>query len=173
MHKAHLYRITEILMLLMITAVLQAQVAPHGQAAPQAQPALQTQAKVTAPAEPSSPLAHFHHVHLNTTDPAAAINFYSTKFESERRKFLGVADAVWSHNAWLLFTKVSAAPKPEITSALWHMGWGGGPDMKETYRKQIESGTTFQTPLTDISDQCDGKGGNGRFLFSYVDAPEH
>jgi len=124
-------------------------------------------------APPAPALAHFHHVHLNTTDPAAAIAFYTSKLESEKRKFLGAADAVWSHNVWLLFTKVGAAPKSEITSGLWHIGWGGGDDMKETYRKQVESGTTFQTPLTDISDQCDGKGGNGRFLFAYVDAPDH
>jgi catechol 2,3-dioxygenase-like lactoylglutathione lyase family enzyme len=53
------------------------------------------------------------------------------------------------------------------------MGWGGGANMQETYKKQIDSGTKFQTPLTDISDQCDGKGGNGRFYFAYVDAPGH
>jgi hypothetical protein len=25
-------------------------------------------------------LAHFHHVHLNVTDPVAAIDFYTSKF---------------------------------------------------------------------------------------------
>jgi catechol 2,3-dioxygenase-like lactoylglutathione lyase family enzyme len=45
--------------------------------------------------------------------------------------------------------------------------------MKETYQKQLDAGTKFQTPLTDISDQCDGKGGNERFLFAYIDAPDH
>jgi catechol 2,3-dioxygenase-like lactoylglutathione lyase family enzyme len=166
MHTANLYRIPAISMLLMISAVAQTQSQPQTQPTSQAQP--------SAPvAQSSAPTVHFHHVHLNTTDPTAAIDFYSRKFEAEKRTFFGVTDGVWSHNVWLLFTKVGSAPKPEITSALWHMGWGGGGDMKETYRKQVDSGTTFQTPLTDISDQCDGKGGNGRFLFSYVDAPEH
>ena len=32
------------------------------------------------------PIAHFHHLHLNVTDPASAINFYAAKLECERRK---------------------------------------------------------------------------------------
>jgi catechol 2,3-dioxygenase-like lactoylglutathione lyase family enzyme len=117
--------------------------------------------------------AHFHHLHLNSTDPKAAIEFYTGRLESERRKFAGAQDAVWANGSWLLFTKVDAAPKSDITSGIWHMGWGGGDNMKETYRKQLDAGTKFQTPLTDISDQCDGKGGNERFLFAYIDAPDH
>lgn len=121
---------------------------------------------------PPPPKARFHHLHLNASDPAAAVSFYVNKFEGERRTFAG-ADAVWANNSWLLFQQVTAAPKSDITSGIWHMGWGGGADMKETYRKQLENGTRFQTPLTDISDQCDGKGGNDRFLFAYVDGPDH
>lgn len=135
--------------------------------------ALITPAQDQSPVQAAPPLAHFHHVHLNSSDPQAAIGFYTGKLPSEKRKFAGALDGVWSHNSWLLFTKVSVAPKSEITSAIWHIGWGGGPDMKETYQKQVDNGTKFQTPITDISDQCDGKGGNGRFFFSYVDGPEH
>jgi len=29
-------------------------------------------------------LAHFHHVHLNATDPQAAIDFYTSKFGCEK-----------------------------------------------------------------------------------------
>ncbi|HEY6274188.1 MAG TPA: VOC family protein [Terriglobales bacterium] len=135
-------------------------------------------ALVAPPQEQSSPpvaqpLAHFHHLHLNSTDPQAAIVFYTAKLESEKRKFAGAVDGVWSHKSWLLFTKVNAPPASEITSPIWHMGWGGGENMKETYEKQVSSGTRFQTPITDISDQCDGKGGNGRFFFSYIDGPDH
>jgi len=100
----------------------------------------------------------FHHVHLNAVDPQAATDFYSTKLGSEPR---------------LHFTKVATPPKSVITSAIWHIGWGGGPDMRQAYQKQLDSGTRFHTPLTDISDQCDGKGGNGRFLFAYIDGPDH
>jgi catechol 2,3-dioxygenase-like lactoylglutathione lyase family enzyme len=102
-------------------------------------------------------LAHFHHLHLNSTDPAAAREFYK-RLEPDMR---------------IVFTKVDAPPKTDISSAIWHMGWGGGDNMRQTYQRQLELGTKFQTPLTDISDQCDGKGGNGRFLFAYIDAPDH
>jgi catechol 2,3-dioxygenase-like lactoylglutathione lyase family enzyme len=125
------------------------------------------------PSPLATPVAHFHHLHLNATDPQAAISFYTSKLESEKRKFAGAMDGVWSQKSWLLFTKVNAAPAAEVTSAIWHMGWGGGENMQETYQKQVASGTKFQTPITDISDQCDGKGGNGRFFFSYIDGPDH
>jgi catechol 2,3-dioxygenase-like lactoylglutathione lyase family enzyme len=121
----------------------------------------------------AAPLAHFHHLHLNSMDPPAAIEFYSSKLESEKRKFAGSVDAAWANHVWLLFTKVSEPPKSGITSAIWHMGWGGGDNMRDTYQKQVSSGTKFQTPITDIGDQCDGKGGIGRFFFAYIDAPDH
>src|ERR1022692_1658884 len=124
-----------------------------------------------APAPAS--LVHFHHLHLNSTDPAAAIQFYTSRLESEKRKFADGVDAVFAHNAWLLFNKVATPPKREVTSAIWHMGWGGGPDMQTTYQKQLDLGTKIFVPITDISDQCDGKGGNGRFWFAYIDAPDH
>ena len=117
--------------------------------------------------------AHFHHLHLNATDPAKDIEFYTTKFEAEKAKFAGVADAVWAHKAWILFNKVNAPPTSDITSTIWHFGWGAE-DMKATYQKQLDSGTTFQTPLTDISDI--GGGTNvqmGRFFYAYVDGPDH
>src|SRR5260370_20698734 len=82
-------------------------------------------------------------------------------------------DVEWSHNSWLLFPKDTAPPASEITSGIWHMGRGGGENLKETYQKQLASGTKFETPITDISDQCDGKGGNGRLFFSYIDGPDH
>ena len=115
--------------------------------------------------------ARFHHLHLNTTDPAAAVKFYVTKFEAERRSY-GGSDAVWANHSWLLFEQVSAPPKADITSGIWHMGWGGGAEMKETFRRQVESGTRFQAPLVDLSDQCDGKGGNEKFFFAYVEGPD-
>lgn len=122
---------------------------------------------------PPAPLAHFHHVHLNSTDPQAAVDFYTSKLESEKRKFADGREAVWAHQSWLLFTKVDMPPESDITSAIWHIGWGGGDNMPEAYRNQVESGTKFHTPITDLSDQCDGKGGNGRAFFSYIDAPDH
>ena len=118
----------------------------------------------------AEPSAHFHHLHLNTTDPAAAIKFYTSKFDCEQRHFLD-HDAVWTQQSWLLFTKVKSAPPWQLTSAIWHFGWGAE-DMKAEYQKQIDSGTKFFTPLTDISDILGGTS-TGRFFYAYVEAPDH
>ena len=118
----------------------------------------------------SEPSAHFHHLHLNTIDTRAAIKFYTSKFDCEQRRFLD-QDAVWSQQSWLLFNKVKTAPSWQLTSAIWHFGWGAE-DMKATYQKQIESGTKFFTPLTDISDILGGTS-TGRFFYAYVETPDH
>lgn len=127
--------------------------------------------------EPSSsksqsppPLAHFHHIHLNTTDAAGAVKFYTSKFDCEQAQFLN-QDAVWAQRSWLLFNKVKSAPPWELTSAVWHFGWGAE-DMKATYQKQLDLGTKFFTPLTDISGLLPG-GGSGRFFYAYVETPDH
>src|SRR5215471_1693311 len=120
---------------------------------------------------PPAPLAHFHHVHLNATDPAAAIDFYTAKFDCEKSRFAGKTDAVWAQRSWLLFNKVGKAPQADITSAIWHIGWGAE-DMKAAYQKQVDSGTKFATPITDISD-IGGGNATGRFFFAYVDGPDH
>lgn len=116
--------------------------------------------------------SHFHHLHLNTTNPPAAIDFYTSKFDSEKARFAGVVDGVWAQKSWLLFTKVNSAPPWELTSAIWHFGWGAE-DMKATYEKQLAMGTKFFTPLTDISDIGGNTGATGRFFYAYVESPDH
>ena len=116
-----------------------------------------------------TPPAHFHHVHLNTTDPAAAIAFYTSKFKARKESFAGLGDAVWTGDSWLLFTKVDAPPPSELLSGIWHIGWGAE-DMQSTYQQQLAQGTRFATPITDISDLV---GGNRPFFYAYVDGPDH
>jgi catechol 2,3-dioxygenase-like lactoylglutathione lyase family enzyme len=113
--------------------------------------------------------AHFHHVHLNTTDPAAAINFYTARFKARKERFAGAMDAVWTGDSWLLFTKVANPPPSELLSAIWHIGWGAQ-DMQSTYQKQVDSGTKFATPITDITAMT---GGTRPFFYAYVDGPDH
>jgi len=83
-------------------------------------------------------------------------SFYTRKFEFDKSR--------------ILFTKVKDAPPSEIVSAIWHFGWGAE-DMPATYKRQIDSGTKFETPITDISDLA-GKP-PGSFFFAYVDGPDH
>ena len=113
--------------------------------------------------------AHFHHVHLNATDPASAIEFYTSRFKARKESFAGLGDAVWTGDSWLLFTKVDAPPPSELRSGIWHIGWGA-PDMQSTYQQQLGKGTRFATPITDISDMV---GGNRPFFYAYVDGPDH
>ncbi|HLG14297.1 MAG TPA: VOC family protein [Blastocatellia bacterium] len=111
---------------------------------------------------PPAPLAHFHHLHLNATDPAAAVDFYTSKFDCEKAKIGGTTDAVWAQKSWLLFNKVRKSPPWELTSAVWHFGWGAE-DMKATYQKQLDSGTKFFTPITQLAPN---------FYYSYVEGPD-
>jgi catechol 2,3-dioxygenase-like lactoylglutathione lyase family enzyme len=113
--------------------------------------------------------AHFHHVHLNATDPASAIEFYTSRFKARKESFAGLGDAVWTGDSWLLFTKVDAPPPSELLSGIWHIGWGAQ-DMRSTYRQQLARGTRFATSITDISDMV---GGNRPFFYAYVDGPDH
>jgi catechol 2,3-dioxygenase-like lactoylglutathione lyase family enzyme len=117
----------------------------------------------------SANVAHFHHVHLNATDPALAIEFYTSKFKARKENFAGLGDAIWTGDSWLLFTKVSSPPPSELRSGIWHIGWGAE-DMQSTYQQQLGKGTRFATPITDISDMV---GGNRQFFYAYVDGPDH
>jgi len=111
---------------------------------------------------PTAP-AHFHHLHLNTTDPAKAIEFYTRTFDCEKARFAGILDAVWAQKSWLLFTKAAKPPPTEIISTIWHFGWGAE-DMPDAYQKQLAKGTKFGTPITELFP---------KFWFAYVDGPDH
>ncbi len=130
------------------------------------------EAKPAPPPALEMPEAHFHHLHLNTLDPSAAIDFYTSKFDCERAKFAGLLDGVWAQKSWLLFTKVNQPPVWDLTSAVWHFGWGAE-DMKATYAKQLAMGTKFFTPLSDISDIGGNTGAKDLFYYAYVQSPDN
>jgi catechol 2,3-dioxygenase-like lactoylglutathione lyase family enzyme len=117
------------------------------------------------------PESHFHHLHLNATDPKAAMDFYTTKFDAEKAKFAGLLDGVWAQKSWMFFTKVATPPVADITSTIWHFGWGAE-DMKATYAKHVAEGTKFDTPLTDISDIGGNVGAKDLFYYAYVKGPD-
>jgi catechol 2,3-dioxygenase-like lactoylglutathione lyase family enzyme len=131
--------------------------------------ALCASATAETPPAPAMPPARFHHVHLNSVDPAAAIEFYAAHFKGRKERFAGLTDALWTGDSWLLFTKVAAPPPSELLSGVWHIGWGAE-DMPATYGKQLAAGTRFATPVTDISDLV---GGGRSFFYAYVDGPDH
>jgi hypothetical protein len=101
------------------------------------------QGPAAVPAQPQ--LGHFHHLHLNSVDPQAAIQFYTTRFNGERAKLGGKVDAVWTGRSWLLFNKVSVPPPYEVVASLYHLGWDEK-DIQAAYQHQLDIGTTFETP---------------------------
>lgn len=106
--------------------------------------------------------AHFHHVHLNSTDPAAAVEFYARRFACEKAVFADGSPAVWAQRSWLLFAKVAAPPPHAKVSAIWHIGWGAE-DMKTEYQRQLELGTKFDTQITELFPN---------WYYSYVEGPD-
>ena len=67
------------------------------------------------PAAKVEPL-HFHHIHLNSTDPKAAAAYYPKPFalSATATTFNGF-EAVKTGNVYVLFTKVAATPQNELT----------------------------------------------------------
>jgi catechol 2,3-dioxygenase-like lactoylglutathione lyase family enzyme len=121
------------------------------------------------PSAATTPVYRFHHVHLNSVNPEAAIDFYATHFNATRDRFEGKAPAVKAQGKWLLFNKVNQPPAWPIVSSLYHIGWGA-PDMQATYKRLVDRGVRFETPLTDISQVLEAPAGRG--FFAYVDGPD-
>ena len=70
------------------------------------------------------PAPGFHHLHLNSVDPDAAVDFYTRRFPTTAKASWGGLPALASPNDVLvLFTKVSAAPATSPQTAIWHFGW--------------------------------------------------
>jgi hypothetical protein len=66
----------------------------------------------------------FHHLHLNSVDPDAAIDFYAAQFNATSRTTWGGMPALASPNDVLvLFTSVSVPPAVAPDTAIWHFGW--------------------------------------------------
>src|SRR2546423_13301050 len=66
----------------------------------------------------------FHHLHLNTLDPEAAIAFYTRQFPSTAKARWGGLPALQTPTKVLnLFTKVATAPATSPQTAIWHFGW--------------------------------------------------
>jgi catechol 2,3-dioxygenase-like lactoylglutathione lyase family enzyme len=83
----------------------------------------------------------FHHLHLNSVDPEAAIAFYTAQFQATSKASWAGFPALKSPNdVMVLFTKVGAPPTIVPQSAYWHFGWHV-PDVRKslaTYQSRPE-----------------------------------
>ena len=85
------------------------------------------------------PTPGFHHLHLNSVDPDAAIDFYVRQFPSTAKGSWAGEPALKSpNNVMVLFTKVDAPPATQPQTAIWHWGWHVTDARKslETYRSR-------------------------------------
>jgi catechol 2,3-dioxygenase-like lactoylglutathione lyase family enzyme len=111
--------------------------------------------------EQASP-ASFHHVHLNSADPNAAIDFYAKTFDVTKKAAIAGWQGVRSEQMYLLFNQVATPPAAALESAIWHFGWGSTA-MEADYQKHLANGITFPTPITRL---------NPSLQFAYMKAPD-
>ena len=80
--------------------------------------------RAQAPAQGDAlPAPGFHHLHLNSVNPDAAIEFYTRQFPSAVKSSFAGLPALKAGNVYVLFTKVSAPPPTQPQTAIWHFGW--------------------------------------------------
>lgn len=65
----------------------------------------------------------FHHLHLNSINPQAAIDFYTRQFPSTLSTTFVGQPALKTGQVYILFTKVNSQPKTAPQTAIWHFGW--------------------------------------------------
>ena len=70
------------------------------------------------------PAPGFHHLHLNSVNPEAAIDFYTKAFPSTSKTTVAGQPALRSpNNVLVLFDKVATPPATQPQTAFWHFGW--------------------------------------------------
>jgi catechol 2,3-dioxygenase-like lactoylglutathione lyase family enzyme len=70
------------------------------------------------------PAPGFHHLHLNSVDPDAAIDFYVRHFpRSAKTRWGGLPALAAPNDVLILFTRVASAPATSPSTAIWHFGW--------------------------------------------------
>ncbi len=107
--------------------------------------------------------AHFHHVLLNSVDPAKSMQFYRRVFGATPIKFRGVADALFTERSFILLNKVDTPPETKLNTGIWHIGWGGV-DVKNEYEWWKRHDVTIHTPLSPL-------GGPDNY-YMYISGPD-
>lgn len=99
------------------------------------------------------PPPKFHHLHLRSTDPDAAIEFYIRQFPTCGRGNWGGFPALLSPNdVMVLFEPVETPPPRTPQSAIWHYGWHVQ-DSRATVAAFDSRGEVVKRPLyTGIGD---------------------
>ena len=113
------------------------------------------------------PVPGFHHLHLNSTNPDAAVAFYVKEFPSTSKTTWAGMPAVKSpNNVLVLFTKVDMPPATQPQTAVWHFGWHVANERATMARMRADGVTLLPLYTTDEggtvsinSDTWPGSGG--------------
>lgn len=93
------------------------------------------------------PAPGFHHLHLRSVDPDAAIDFYVRQFPTTKKGIWGGHPALFSPNdVMILFDRADAPPPTSPQSAIWHFGWHVA-DAQATVRAFRERPEVAMRPL--------------------------
>jgi catechol 2,3-dioxygenase-like lactoylglutathione lyase family enzyme len=93
----------------------------------------------------------FHHLHLNSANPDAAIDFYVKNFPSTSRTTWGGMPGLKAGKLYVFFTKVNAPPALMPQTAVWHFGWHVT-DERASLKRYQEIGTRLLPLYTGDGD---------------------
>ena len=100
---------------------------------------------------PATQRVHFHHVHLNVTDPKATIAFYEKFFGASEVSYRGVSDGLFTEKSFILLSQVATPAPTNLGTSLWHIGWSGV-DGPTEFAWRTKEGIGTQTPATPFGD---------------------
>jgi catechol 2,3-dioxygenase-like lactoylglutathione lyase family enzyme len=99
------------------------------------------------------PAPGFHHLHLNSTNPEKAIDWYVKAFPVNSKVTWGGQPALKApNNVLLLFTKVDQPPATQPQTAVWHFGWHVLKE-RETMARLRDMGVTLLPLYTGEGDK--------------------
>src|SRR5262245_59287723 len=99
------------------------------------------------------PAPGFHHLHLNSTNPENAIDWYVKAFPVNAKVTWGGQPALKApNNVLLLFTKVDQPPATQPQTAVWHFGWHVLKE-RETMARLRDMGVTLLPLYTGEGDK--------------------
>lgn len=108
--------------------------------------------KAAVPADAAKePVASFHHVRLNVTDPKKTINFYKKYLGAVEVAYRGQTPALFTERSFILLNKVDAPPPHLPKSAISHIGWASV-DGQADYEWLKSQGVEFETPIGQLGN---------------------
>ncbi|MEJ2089173.1 MAG: VOC family protein [Gammaproteobacteria bacterium] len=104
-------------------------------------------------------LIGFHHVHLQSTDPAAALDWYAKVLGGERSRLKGEWDGLRFEHVWLFFEQYPESrgrPAPTDERSVQHLGFLMS-DLDSAAERLASQGAEVQTPMVPDGGRSEAK----------------